>query len=162
MCAVSAFSEVLSMDPDNDDGTDVRIVFFVFGAALKACCCVRWAGLGSCALHVANCTAANSAASLPAHPCSEDSKYAAVALSAPLLTKLLPACLFVQWGSYPPVAFMRMERDQDTNDRIARNQEVCALFLVVARSKFWYHCILCRPTNCMLHRLQPWGSLMLL
>ncbi|PRW51151.1 peroxisomal membrane 11A isoform A [Chlorella sorokiniana] len=45
-----AFSEVLSMDPDNDDGTD--------------------------------------------------------------------------WGSYPPVAFVRMERDENTNDRIARNQEV--------------------------------------
>lgn len=36
----------------------------------------------------------------------------------------LPLSASLQWGSYPPVAFVRMERDENINARIARNQEV--------------------------------------
>lgn len=35
-----------------------------------------------------------------------------------------PPALPLQWGRWPPVAFVRMARDVPTNDRITRNQKV--------------------------------------
>ena len=69
-----------------------------------------------------------------------------------------------QWGSFPPVAFVRMEKDADINDRIARNQEVrSALFQQQLLLLFLFARFGDVPINDRIARNQEvrWGLLLL-